>query len=55
MRDALHTRYCVRLSLLLAEYLDKPIDKGASETTVYRRFAMLLDFLFADLDIDMKE
>ncbi|KAF7726722.1 hypothetical protein EC973_008496 [Apophysomyces ossiformis] len=40
---------------IVAEYFDKPMDKNASETTVYRRFAMLLDFLFADLDVNMKD
>jgi hypothetical protein len=37
------------------EYIDKPIDDDASELTMYRRFAVILDFVFDGLDIVMTE
>jgi hypothetical protein len=35
--------------------LDKPIDDQASELAFYRRFAMLLDFVFSDLDMTLDD
>lgn len=36
--------------------MDKPIDDNqASELTFYRRFAMLLDFVFSDLDMTLDD
>lgn len=35
--------------------MDKPIDDQPSELTFYRRFAMLLDFVFSDLDMTLDD
>lgn len=35
--------------------MDKPIDEQPSELTFYRRFAMLLDFVFSDLDMTLDD
>lgn len=40
---------------IVAEYMDKPIDDQPSELTFYRRFAMLLDFVFSDLDMTLDD
>ncbi|CAO3681609.1 unnamed protein product [Rhizopus stolonifer] len=40
---------------IVAEYMDKSIDDQSSELTFYRRFAMLLDFVFCDLDMTLDD
>ncbi|KAG1451944.1 hypothetical protein G6F56_007952 [Rhizopus delemar] len=40
---------------IVTEYMDKPINDQASELTFYRRFAMLLDFVFSDLDMTLND
>ncbi|ORZ07121.1 hypothetical protein BCR42DRAFT_456117 [Absidia repens] len=41
---------------IIGAYLDnKKLDKEASELTMYRRFAVILDFLFDDLEMTMAD
>ncbi|KAG0171663.1 hypothetical protein DFQ30_000622 [Apophysomyces sp. BC1015] len=47
---------CFRMLCILGiigEGIGMPIDDKASETTFYRRFAILLDYVFGDTDINM--
>ncbi|KAG2224795.1 hypothetical protein INT45_005319 [Circinella minor] len=39
----------------LVEYFDIEINPTASETTYYRRFALILDFVFKGLEVEMKD
>ncbi|KAF7722234.1 hypothetical protein EC973_003515 [Apophysomyces ossiformis] len=40
---------------LVIEYITIPVKDAASETTCYRRFAMLLDFVFKGLKLELKD
>ncbi|KAG2233952.1 hypothetical protein INT48_009765 [Thamnidium elegans] len=40
---------------IVAENMDKQTDAHISELTFYRRFAMLLDFVFSDLDMTLDD
>ncbi|KAG0182216.1 hypothetical protein DFQ29_005271 [Apophysomyces sp. BC1021] len=39
----------------IAEYFELLLDYKASEMTVYRRFAMILDYVFSNLDMTMQD
>ncbi|CAO3591457.1 unnamed protein product [Absidia cylindrospora] len=40
---------------IVAEYFGMVLDNKASEMTVYKKFAMILDFVFLDLDMTMQD
>lgn len=45
----------ITVVIMAVEYMKIPIADNASEQTYYRRFAVLLDFVFQGTDIDMQD
>ncbi|KAI7856585.1 hypothetical protein BDC45DRAFT_567145 [Circinella umbellata] len=43
------------LHIIISQFEDWPDDKSATETTVYRRFPIILDILFRSTNILLKD